>query len=325
MNQVQITNRPGPNCELTIRIRFDELERFRDDYHKQLAKGLYFLKTKRSKPTGTRVQLIFILELEGKEPVEVWSWGAIEKVVTPEDARQIGVSAGMEIKLMDITAARRTQIEKLFGVDDAVAAVLNAHKRKAPASSPKTQHASNPRSPRVDVTERVRDLIRLAESDHYSLLGLTKDASEDQIRAAYRRRTKEFHPDQYYRKLPDDLLQSLQKAFQQLNTAYRTLIDKKRRVNYDISIGNYANPEAVRSAMPHVRRQKAFKKAYEKVVKPRNDRVQQLLDAADDDMHKAHFKSAQNKLQVALAMDPLNPTIKQKMKKVKELLSHEQG
>lgn len=322
MTNQTITNRPGPNCELTIRIKFNDLERFREDYHKQLRDGSYFLKTTRSKPLDTRVQLIFIISPQSPEPTEVWSWGTIDKIVTPEEAIETQTTSGIRIKLMDITKQRQTQIESLFGVDDAVKAVLQAHS-KPPENETPPQKASYQvnRSARQDLIERVRDIIRLSDADYYVLLGIPKDAKNEEVRSAYRRRSKEFHPDQYFRKIPEELMQDLQRAFQKLTTAYRTLTDAKRRVSYDISINNYANPDAIREAMPHVKRQKAFNQNYKKMVEPRNERVQQLLEAVEQDLSNNNPKAAFAKLKIAAAMDPLNPVVRQKTKQVKGMLS----
>jgi curved DNA-binding protein CbpA len=63
--------------------------------------------------------------------------------------------------------------------------------------------------------------------NHYQLLGVKEDASIEQIKAAYKKRVKEFHPDfhqgdEYYTELA-----------KHLREAYETLIDPQRRKKYD--------------------------------------------------------------------------------------------
>jgi len=63
--------------------------------------------------------------------------------------------------------------------------------------------------------------------DYYARLGVSPSASADQIRAAYRRRARETHPDQN----PDD--PDAAERFQRIQEAYRVLRDADRRARYD--------------------------------------------------------------------------------------------
>lgn len=67
---------------------------------------------------------------------------------------------------------------------------------------------------------------------YYSMLGLTPSASAQQIRRAYRDRSKFYHPDTT--ELPPEVATS---KFQQLNEAYATLSNPERRLAYDQKIG----------------------------------------------------------------------------------------
>lgn len=59
--------------------------------------------------------------------------------------------------------------------------------------------------------------------DYYEILGVTRDASEDEIKKAFRRLAHEHHPD----KGGD------QKKFKDLNEAYQILSDKEKRQQYN--------------------------------------------------------------------------------------------
>ena len=68
--------------------------------------------------------------------------------------------------------------------------------------------------------------------NYYNLLGLEPSASMLEIRCAYRRLSKCYHPD------TTDLSASDATAkFQQLNEAYATLSNPERRFTYDLKIG----------------------------------------------------------------------------------------
>ncbi|MCX7996307.1 MAG: DnaJ domain-containing protein [Patescibacteria group bacterium] len=63
-------------------------------------------------------------------------------------------------------------------------------------------------------------------ADYYELLGLSKNASVADIKAAYRKKALEWHPDR--NKSPD-----AEKTFKEINRAYEVLSDPKKRQIYD--------------------------------------------------------------------------------------------
>lgn len=62
------------------------------------------------------------------------------------------------------------------------------------------------------------------EVDHYTVLGVTTDATEKQLKTAYRLRSLKFHPDRK---------EGHTAAFQRIAEAYEVLSDESKRRNYD--------------------------------------------------------------------------------------------
>lgn len=70
-------------------------------------------------------------------------------------------------------------------------------------------------------------LLVLCAEDYYKVLGLKKDATEKQIKSAYRQLSKKYHPD----KNPGD--DSAQTKFVEVSEAYEALSDAESRSIYD--------------------------------------------------------------------------------------------
>lgn len=68
-------------------------------------------------------------------------------------------------------------------------------------------------------------------ADLYEVLGVERDASQDQIKRAYRKLVRELHPDVN----PDPQVQD---RFKEITAAYEVLSDTTKRANYDSGGGN---------------------------------------------------------------------------------------
>jgi hypothetical protein len=84
--------------------------------------------------------------------------------------------------------------------------------------------------------------LRQPLGDLYDELGVARDASRDEIAAAYRARAKELHPDTH----PVDA--DAADRFARVGTAYRVLSDPEGRARYDESLA--ASPPPPQAARP---------------------------------------------------------------------------
>ena len=67
----------------------------------------------------------------------------------------------------------------------------------------------------------------MAKSDYYEVLGVNRDASDAEIKSAFRKLAKQYHPDLH----PGD--KAAEQKFKDINEAYEVLSDEKKRAQYD--------------------------------------------------------------------------------------------
>jgi curved DNA-binding protein len=82
----------------------------------------------------------------------------------------------------------------------------------------------------------------MAYTDYYKILGISKTASEEEIKKAYRKLARKLHPDLN----PND--KEANKKFQQINEANEVLSDPEKRKKYDQYGENWANAEQFEKA-----------------------------------------------------------------------------
>ena len=76
--------------------------------------------------------------------------------------------------------------------------------------------------------------------DLYEILGVTKTATDDDIRKAYRKLAITLHPDRFATASESEKKEA-EKKFKEINAAYEILSDKEKRSNYD----QFGNPDGL--------------------------------------------------------------------------------
>ncbi|XP_042404344.1 chaperone protein DnaJ-like [Zingiber officinale] len=74
-----------------------------------------------------------------------------------------------------------------------------------------------------------------AVSCYYSLLGIRRNASPSDVRAAYRRLALRWHPDRWAKE-PAFAASQAKRRFQRIQEAYSVLSDKSKRAMYDAGL-----------------------------------------------------------------------------------------
>ena len=92
----------------------------------------------------------------------------------------------------------------------------------------------------------------MAYIDYYKVLGVPKNASQEEIKKAYRKLARKMHPDLN----PDD--KDAHRKFQEINEAHEVLSDPEKRAKYDKYGENWKHAEEFEKARQQYQQQGAW-------------------------------------------------------------------
>ena len=146
-----------------------------------------------------------------------------------------------------------------------------------------------------DEIKLLADLI-VEEPDHYIVLGISREASAEEINQAYCEAVRNFHPLQNQTIIADRIIHyALSQAFTRLGQAYNTLSNRNRRKLYDATLdqpqdendlfddwslsdfSQTVKPPARGKSLPHIPRDSMFNAFNRACEKRRVERVELYL------------------------------------------------
>jgi curved DNA-binding protein CbpA len=143
--------------------------------------------------------------------------------------------------------------------------------------------------------------------DPYSVLGVDKNATDEEIKNAYRDLARKYHPDNYTDNPLSDLADEKMK---EINEAYDTIMDRRRSGNKNTYEGSYSGGGS--TGFPEVR---------QLINQGRLEQAQEVLDGVPPESRNAEwyflngtvlyrrgwFDQAYTSFATACRMDPTNP------------------
>jgi len=180
--------------------------------------------------------------------------------------------------------------------------------------------------------------------DYFELLGVDRAATPREIKKAYFKRSKLFHPDRFYRRAEPEIRDKLKEIFKRTNIALQTLTDEDKRREYEgqlrakgggVKISTLtakarleeADWKKKRPDMPKISldfsKDKKKKREEELLKKLRGgpfseqiQKAQRLYEGAMLEVKKRNIKAARTSLKLAMQYDPLNPRYKEELEKL---------
>ncbi len=119
-------------------------------------------------------------------------------------------------------------------------------------------HDSVPAAEELEIDNEILEKIEEMNSNYkslgyYGILGINEEASEEEIREAYYRVAKEFHPDRYFSLPSEDIKKKINTIFSYATEAYETLSNEANRKVYDRSLSVKSERPASKAEMAKAR------------------------------------------------------------------------
>ena len=140
----------------------------------------------------------------------------------------------------------------------------------------------------------------------YEVLGISENASEEEIKKAYKELVKKYHPDKYQ---DNPLSELAEEKLQEVNEAYDMLMKKGGSSSYNYGYGSGSGGNGARPDYMHVRRlidANNLREA-ERILNGTRDRsAEWFFLAGMISYKKGWYDDARGKLQTASEMEPNN-------------------
>jgi curved DNA-binding protein CbpA len=138
-------------------------------------------------------------------------------------------------------------------------AVRMAARVEAIREERKAETPSRPAEPELIATREIieRAFDALPGQDHYQVLGVTVAVTSAELKKAYFRLAKSYHPDRHFDTTMADLKNKLEALFDRIHKAYMILGDQMKRAEYDMSAKNKAQGPAPKEADEFVKKRAA--------------------------------------------------------------------
>ena len=153
----------------------------------------------------------------------------------------------------------------------------------------------------------------LDQLDYFGVLKLPQDASPADIRAAYHRESRAFHPDRYAADPDARARELVGRVYRRINEAYTVLRDDVRRRKY---LADINGPDRVRKLRFTDADEFEVKEAQKRKVEEQMGQTpngRKLYAAALADIQAGRWDAAARALQMALTYEPQNAKFKEQL------------
>src|SRR2546429_8321847 len=159
----------------------------------------------------------------------------------------------------------------------------------------------------------------LEELDYFQILKIRQNASPADIKAAYYRESRSYHPDRFSNLPAGEMKDTIGRIYKRVNEAYVCLRDDVKRTKY---LADILGPERQKKLRFGEASEQELKKEKEQEVgTTANGRKFYMAGLAD--MAAQRFAAAERNFKMALTYEPNNPNFKAKRDEAGKLIKND--
>jgi len=159
----------------------------------------------------------------------------------------------------------------------------------------------------------------LDELDYFQILKIGQGASPYEIKSAYYRESRAYHPDRFYQLANLVLKESIGRIYKRINEAYVCLRDDVKRTKYQSDV---SGPERQRKLRFVEASEQELKKDKEQEIGT-TPQGRKFFMAGLADMAAQRFAAAERNFKMALTYEPNNPNYKSKRDEAGKLIKND--
>ena len=156
----------------------------------------------------------------------------------------------------------------------------------------------------------------LDELDYFQILKVGQNVSPNEIKAAYYRESRLYHPDKFSTLAPGEMKDNIGKIYKRINEAYVCLRDDTKRMKYLADILGADRQKKLRFVEAS---EQELKKEKEQEV-GQTPQGRKFFMAGLSDMAAQRFASAERNFKMALTYEPNNSNFKAKRDEAAKLV-----
>jgi len=159
----------------------------------------------------------------------------------------------------------------------------------------------------------------LDELDYFQILKIGQTAGPSEIKSAYYRESRAYHPDRFYQLPNADLKESIGRIYKRINEAYVCLRDDVKRPKY---LADISGPERQKKLRFVEASEQEMKKDKEQEIGT-TPQGRKFFMAGLSDMAGQRFAAAERNFKMALTYEPNNPNYKAKRDEAGKLIKND--
>ena len=154
------------------------------------------------------------------------------------------------------------------------------------------------------------------ELDYFQILKVGQNGSPVEIKTAYYRESRAYHPDRFFQLPASELKEAIGRIYKRINEAYVCLRDDARRMKY---LADVSGPDRARRLRFVEASEQELKKDKEQEIGT-TAQGRKFFMAGLQDLAAQRFAAAERNFKMAITYEPANPNYKAKRDEAAKLV-----